>query len=676
MKRLLLFLCLPLVLGGCAEESDTVVEDTRVALQPGLSVATDAPSASRSIVNGIGTGGSGITSVGIYVARTLDNATYPGTPENGVTFTAQTDLNKAWLPADGSTVYLSKEEVRLYTWSPATATIDKSGAQPVIPIVVPASQTFNGNNGWECDGTDYLYGSGGQGVGNKTPIIAHNRAASPDIYLQHALTQVVFSMQYLSPDAAGKRDDQYVKSITLTDVGGTRFLTSTGTAGMQTGDGALSGLTGTQVLTFTPQAGTDQGIGVLQANTVAYGLVAPTAISSGVTLTLTLASKTGTNLTTHKLENVNVNWQRGYRYIYNLKFNNSLTLETASVPWTNITTGDIEAGERGIISNEDLLTFAKLWAENGDKDYSIYEKYGWEENGQFVIKLCNSLVIPAVNTEDVDNVWIPIGTKDHPLTLPFDGQGNTVTLQFSNNIPMVIRNREYAGFIGYARTTISNLRIKTDIVGTTVEDGNRIEMPDAIYAGGLAGRVEGDIVNCSVDLAGTSILNTNAAATESMYIGGLVGHCTGNIYNSAVYSSTVSAQAGTAKVYFANATDGSCAGGLAGKVERAVKNCYTHLEGVGHSDTGGGTAVGNFSGGWLVGDRTQATFKNSFYLTGGAIMGGWTPESAVSGITFQNDFTGLCTLLNAGATAAGSGWKQWQEVMASDGVTIEKVTLK
>ena len=262
---------------------------------------------------------------------------------------------------------------------------------------------------------------------------------------------------------------------------------------------------------------------------------------------------------------------------------------------------------------------------------------------------------------------------------------------------MEIKNQTYSGFIGYAKTDIKNLSVVTDPQSGVISDAgkNKIESTGATYAGGLAGYVEGNIINCSIDLKGTDVSNSAPSTGTDCYIGGLVGCCKGNIYNSAAYTTPVNGN--PASVTLIGGASGSCIGGLAGKVEGTsgasgtdnadvnVNNCYAHLDGLGYSTTGGdgsGLTSGDTSGatnevpsgikaGWLVGDNTAATFSNTYYMAGTATT--VTTNDSQTGINAFTDWSALCTSLNE--TAATHKWASWQEEKNTSSDKTEKVIL-
>lgn len=289
----LLLWSVALFFGACSGEDSSATDGDRVPLRPGIHAGATLVS-SRTLVNGIGTGADRINSIGIYLAAP-DGSLYPGS---------------------GTTL-------------------------PTLPVTLPEGQTFDGANDYGCSVHDYLYGSATSTQGSAEPITANSQSATPAIYLQHALAQLVFRIQNATDRPADAVYD-YVKSVHLTAEGGaTPFLTGTSGA-MALSDGTLSGLSASGKLTFTPSAN-PQKIGTTGAVTVAYGLVAPktaAASSARVTLTLRLGEAGLGNTATEReltltTDVFNQAWNRGNQYIYTLTLGKrGLTLQDAAIlPW-------------------------------------------------------------------------------------------------------------------------------------------------------------------------------------------------------------------------------------------------------------------------------------------------------------------------------------------------------
>ena len=335
MKSPLILLCIPLILGGCTGETSPLEDSTRVALQPNITTA--APS--RSIVNGIGTGDDQISTISIYVTRAADNTAYPGAPAAAV-FSAPATAGQPWTTTP--TFYVNATEGRLYAYSPSNLTVTGNApAAPTVPVSIPATQNFDGASTIACSTVDYLYGSASNTPGQADAISVSSTANTPAIYLQHALSRIIFTIKY-APSRPS--DDQYdfVKSVSLD--GTNLFRAGDGT--MQLNDGTLS-LTACSKLSFkataTPQLPGKNGT----PTPVAYGLVAPkpeiaSTTTNAVTLHLVLGEKGNDNnnrtLSVTPDSFFNQTWEKGRSYTYSLVLDASkVTIESVTInPWNEI----------------------------------------------------------------------------------------------------------------------------------------------------------------------------------------------------------------------------------------------------------------------------------------------------------------------------------------------------
>lgn len=316
---------------ACSADEQAEEADARV-LSPRF-YAGEVP-LTRSIVNGIGANpasGDRISQVKVYVTLNSNGSVYPGITGGTSIYTYD---GVAW--SGTPTVKLHNELARIYAFYPVyksgsggqteVAVTGVTGADThTIPVEIASTQTFSGTNEWECSVVDYMYGSKESTVGDATPITASNTTGnySPAIQMQHALAQVVFQLQTKS----GRRVDNtydFVKQITLNTTGSPVFLT--GSAGrMQLKDGALSSLSAGNELVFKPSSEADAVLCGASNNpvVVAYGLVAPlVAPPSGVSLTIRLG-KPGDATHDRQLTVVgnaalNVAWEKGKKYVYNL----------------------------------------------------------------------------------------------------------------------------------------------------------------------------------------------------------------------------------------------------------------------------------------------------------------------------------------------------------------------
>lgn len=322
--------------GACSSEELPGGDQAEVRLQPHFFAAT---AETRSIVNGTGTETKEdkISTVGLYVTQKDNNAVY-GTNGKAI-FTKQ--ANENWT----GDVKLGSIVARLYAFSPSDSEVTHANSSDThtIPVTLSADQTFAGGtagsegNGWECSGTDYLYGTTTEAI-EATPaqnIEASNTNFSPSIYLHHALAQVVFKLQTVSGRPVDNTYD-FVKKITLKATESNKYF-QTGTGTMQLKDGVLGGLTAGNTLSFAPSVITKAvkcGANT-SPNVVAYGLVAPmTAAPAGNSITLTfLLGKPEVDKTDGERELTvtipsPVKWEKGKRYLYTLNLSNrAITVE-------------------------------------------------------------------------------------------------------------------------------------------------------------------------------------------------------------------------------------------------------------------------------------------------------------------------------------------------------------
>lgn len=642
---------------GCSGSSVSDIEGNAEPLN--LTVFTDVQGTSGT--GSAGTAGDAINSIGVYVTGESDHVTYPGTPAEGIVFSRS---GSAWTSTPG--IIVNGTKGRLYAWWPVTGTFtpDAGSGKHSIPVTIPSTQISDGGNDWALDGvTDYLYGAGNKATASSSTIIVSSHMTTPAIYMQHALAQVVFNVQYDSRTPAA---NNYVKSIKLTDSKNS-FLAGSGS--MQVGNGALTGLSATNVLEFVPGSGTEQAVGTTSV-TVARGLVAPLALVPSVTMTVILGTK-GDNANdrvyTLTSSGINVQWGQGYRYIYNLKLGNYTQVDQTAVPWGSAASDTpVTPEEQGIGSGEKLIAFASLWNQNGDKgdqNKVFYKDYGWEEidetgNKTFKIKLTGPIKLTATNLDDI--LWQPIGTAAKPLTIPFDGQGWQIAIDLTGvgtAAPAGKLPGEYAGVIGYTRSDICNVRISN-------VNSSTVEFTEARYAGLLAGKVTGNIMNCTVELNGVALVNSCKTISEPMYMGGMVGSCSGRIVNSAVYANTSS----SLSIGFEQASVNSYLGGIAGDITGgSMNNCYSRV-----TQLSNGSASNLPFAGILAGNYATGAFSNCHYITG-VVMSNCT-ERDYSGIAAgQADFVGLCDSLNGIAEA--NDWAVWTEKKESAGPTVTSVFL-
>lgn len=293
---------------------------------------------SRSIVNGTSTTPSAdkTNKIRIYLSNP-DHSRYGGIASGGEDFTLQAD-GKTWKST--APVYVSIRQ-NVYACAPSGLVVTHGATgKHTVPVSLPASQTFDGGNAWNCSTADYLYGSASNTVGQAAQIVADREHVSPAIYLQHACAQVVFTMENVSGRVPDPEYD-YVKSIRLKAGSGTPFPAGNGT--MQLSDGTLALGTPAGELVFTPSANAAKAGETGSPSTVAYGLVAPRAAYSG-TMTLTVVlGKVGDAATERELpvssSVFNGEWKKGCKYVYGLTLGDrDVTISGAAIKaWGDVT---------------------------------------------------------------------------------------------------------------------------------------------------------------------------------------------------------------------------------------------------------------------------------------------------------------------------------------------------
>lgn len=290
---------------GCSspEQPDVPdVPDTSVPLSISVSTCTGTP-VSRTIVSETGTGAGQVDHIGVFLAAADGYSSYADAAISSAVFNL-TSTPSEWTAS--RPVNLQSKTASLYAWYPVkdkdgnpqlATTADAGNTTRTIPIEVSATQTFDGASATACSQTDYLYGLDKDKPTDATPapavIQVNNQSSAPTIYLYHALSQVVFTIEYKAtrlPDA----EYDYVKSISLS---GGSFRAGTGT--MQLNDGALAFTNADAsdaTLTFTIEKDKEPKLPGNTGNpvTVAYGLVAPGTPGSNsapVTVNLVLGQK-------------------------------------------------------------------------------------------------------------------------------------------------------------------------------------------------------------------------------------------------------------------------------------------------------------------------------------------------------------------------------------------------
>lgn len=341
-------MALAALLAACNADDNLPANAPEATLTPWVYVGNPE---TRSVVIGTSTEATNgrINNVKLFVTKNTDGANntgstdghtpYPGVGSDGLsTFTLTTGTAGAtdeWIGSPA--VNLSNEKARIFAFSPCDApfTASTSDQNHTINVTIPAEQTFDGTNLWNCSVTDYLYGSASRTPGEATAIIANNAengggtpAYKPEISMQHALSLLVFTMQSQAARTVDATYD-YVQKITLSVTGGTTpfSITSTTNAGtMQINDGTLKPGSNSASLTFTPSGSGNSSTAVCcgassKQATVGYGLVAPLgSVPKNLTVTVLLGKKDGSDENQRELSTTLTpkQWLKGNRYYINL----------------------------------------------------------------------------------------------------------------------------------------------------------------------------------------------------------------------------------------------------------------------------------------------------------------------------------------------------------------------
>lgn len=360
-----------LLLGAsCAREADMELPGDTALLRPQFILAEE--NSTRSIVTGTSSGTSNgqINTVGMYITKQSDGTAYPDIDTNPLVYTYSDSKWSTTLE-----IKISNETANIYAFSPSSLEVTNQAAsgEHSVPVSIPQEQTFNTGNSWECSGTDYLYGSKNSTVGDEEIVTATNKRIDPSVYLQHAQAQVIFKIQNAADRPADEQYD-YIKSIKISSADGNPFFYGTGS--MLLKDGKLNNLMATNELIFSPKIETIPAkVGPTGSPaTVGYGLVAPLASDpSSVSITIQLGRSNGPEISrelTLSTEALNVKWEKGHRYTYNLELGKTALKIASAVEigqWTSaageeipVQPDDFVSVEAAIASPDALTTRAVL----------------------------------------------------------------------------------------------------------------------------------------------------------------------------------------------------------------------------------------------------------------------------------------------------------------------------
>ena len=210
--------------------------------------------------------------------------------------------------------------------------------------------------------------------------------------------------------------------------------------------------------------------------------------------------------------------------------------------------------------------------------------------------------------------WTPIGNGSKPYTGTFDGKGHTISgLYIDSDV-------KYVGLFGYIGTngTVKNLALADSSINSSRSSG------DYAYVGGICGKNDGSIENCSnsgtvtgnadnINVGGicglnwgsiTSCSNSGAVGGGSsfVYVGGICG------VNSSIISNC--SNSGTV-----TGSDGSTVGGICGYNWGSITNC-----------SNSGTVTGSSKVGGICG-LNWGSITNCYWLSGAAGAGSVSGEA-------------------------------------------------
>ena len=216
----------------------------------------------------------------------------------------------------------------------------------------------------------------------------------------------------------------------------------------------------------------------------------------------------------------------------------------------------------------------------------------------------------ALNGDGSDfTKWTPIGDGSKPYTGTFDGAGHTISgLYIDSDV-------KYAGLFGYIGTngTVKNLALADSSINSSRSSG------DYAYVGGICGKNDGSIENCSnsgtvtgnadnINVGGicglnwgsiTSCSNSGTVTCSGTNVGGICG------VNSSIISNC--SNSGTV-----TGSDGSTVGGICGYNWGSITNC---------SNSGTVTGSGSNVGGICGYKSFEGSITNCYWLRGTAGAG-------------------------------------------------------
>lgn len=297
------------------------------------------------------------------------------------------------------------------------------------------------------------------------------------------------------------------------------------------------------------------------------------------------------------------------------------------------------------------LNYNPGYTEVSEGNYTVDNEKGLKNLAKLVNNGETNINITLTGDITLTGEWTPIGNNDNSYTGTFDGNGKTIT-----GLTVKGSDHQYAGLFGYIGTGGKVMNVKLEGVQIT---------NDASWgcAGGVAGRSDGTVENCSVNGTVKGIYDTGGI-TGSNY--GKISGCKaeGTVTGSATVGGIAGGNnlGGTIEGCHSTAavSGRSSVGGVVGNLGNgsSLMACYS---------TGSVTATitsGKSNAGGVVGLNSQGTVTGCYHANGpvsgqadniGGIVG-----NNNSGIFTTCYWSGLPDNDNGGATKVDGTTVTWQ----------------
>lgn len=260
---------------------------------------------------------------------------------------------------------------------------------------------------------------------------------------------------------------------------------------------------------------------------------------------------------------------------------------------------------------EDLIEFARRVNDNDPINEKEGELNAWAELKKDI---------------DLENTsWTPIAYNyEHPYSGTFDGNNHTISGLSINNSST---NYGYFGLFGAVGEggTVTNLTVEGSI---TVNSGSNVR------AGGVVASNDGDVSNCTSEVAIT--VEANIA-----YIGGIIGSNAGNVSNC-TNKTDITATANTAYI-----------GGVIGFNGGSLTNCSNSGAVEGTGQTANGAYVGGIVGSNSHTEIVMGSVKNCYNTGTVTATGSNAVAGGVTGVNLNTVNSCYNTGAVTGTTAGG-----------------------